>query len=48
MDGEIEYTGDRENTDLDMMRKGYVTLTPFDFDLTNYAVLDSLRAWDMS
>ena len=47
MDGEIDYTGDRENTDLDLMQKGYVTLTPFDFDLTNYEVLNTLREWNL-
>lgn len=48
MDGELELFDTVEETDVQMLRRGYVTLTPIHFDLTNYAALETLRAWDIS
>jgi 5'-nucleotidase len=47
MDGMLTLTGDDRENDVGQMRDGYVTLTPLHFDLTHYAVMDRLRAWDL-
>jgi 5'-nucleotidase len=45
MDGELVPQGNAEGTDLDLLRQGWVTLTPIQFDLTSQAGLDHLRSW---
>jgi len=35
-------------TDITALRKGYITLTPMDYDLTRAAGMDSLRSCDLS
>jgi 5'-nucleotidase len=47
MDGELEYMGDREHTDLDALERGFVSLTPISTDLTHYEGLEMLRQWDL-
>ena len=37
---------DGDNTDLDAVDKGYISITPIHHDLTAYAYLDALRDWD--
>ena len=34
-------------TDLTALEKGYVTLTPLDFDLTSRAALDEMKCWNL-
>jgi 5'-nucleotidase len=48
MDGEMECTGNPENTDLQALADGYVSLTPISFDLTHHDVIPALEAWDIS
>ena len=36
-----------EETDLTALEEGYVTLTPLDFDLTRWDVLDAMRNWNL-
>lgn len=47
MDGMLTLTGEDRENDVGQMRDGYVTLTPLHFDLTHYAAMDRLRAWDL-
>jgi len=37
-----------EETDLSALNKGYVTLTPLDFDLTKRAMLNHMKQWELS
>ncbi len=37
-----------EGTDYEAVTAGAVSITPLHLDLTNYAVLEALRAWDLS
>jgi 5'-nucleotidase len=39
--------GDRE-TDLTALKKGYVTLTPLQYDMTKYDVLREMSDWDLT
>jgi 5'-nucleotidase len=36
-----------EDADVAMVSKGYVSITPVQYDLTAYQALDELRAWDL-
>lgn len=45
MDGSLEPCGDTEGTDLEALERGYVSLTPIWFDLTNQAALPALQRW---
>ncbi|HYS30485.1 MAG TPA: 5'/3'-nucleotidase SurE, partial [Candidatus Limnocylindria bacterium] len=36
-----------EDADVAMVSKGYVSITPVQYDLTAYQTLDELRAWDL-
>ena len=36
-----------DETDLTALRKGFVTLTPLQYDMTNYAALREMSAWDL-
>ena len=38
---------DGEETDLTALDKGYVTLTPMDYDMTKTAVLAKMRDWQL-
>lgn len=37
---------DGENTDLEAIDQGYISVTPIHYDLTAYEFLDQLRAWE--
>jgi 5'-nucleotidase len=37
---------DEEDADACALKKGYVTITPLQYDLTSQALLDELRAWE--
>ncbi|HBA82607.1 MAG TPA: 5'/3'-nucleotidase SurE [Verrucomicrobia bacterium] len=47
MDGALEQLGDTEQTDLDALENGYVSMTPIWFDLTNQKALPDLRKWNL-
>ena len=40
----IEYVAEHE-TDVSALRKGFVTLTPLDFDLTKRSLLAEMEPW---
>jgi 5'/3'-nucleotidase len=42
--GQIEWSG-REDSDFKAVREGYVSVTPLHVDLTNYDLLEDVRAW---
>jgi 5'-nucleotidase len=48
MDGYLQATGDVEETDLEALKKGFVSLTPIHFDLTHELSRQQLRGWDLS
>ncbi|HEX9017128.1 MAG TPA: 5'/3'-nucleotidase SurE [Chloroflexota bacterium] len=37
-----------EGTDIWALANGYISITPIQMDLTNYRLLDKLKAWDLS
>ncbi len=39
---------DGEETDLTALRKGYITLTALDYDMTKRGLLDEMRKWDLN
>jgi len=41
--GAEEYTEKDPNTDVVALKEGYITITPIQFDLTNYSTLNNLR-----
>ncbi|HMP73075.1 MAG TPA: 5'/3'-nucleotidase SurE [Kiritimatiellia bacterium] len=43
MDGELELHTGQENSDVQALEEGFVSLTPIWFDLTNYRRLDAFR-----
>ena len=44
MTGELYETGDMKGTDLEALRKGYVSLSPIGLDHTEHAAIDALAA----
>lgn len=48
MDGNLERLGETENTDLEALEEGYVSLTPIGFDLTHENGLEPLRSWGLA
>lgn len=47
MDGALEQSGETEGSDLDALQRGYVSLTPIWFDLTNHSALPVLQQWNL-
>jgi 5'-nucleotidase len=45
--GQISWTGSPE-TDFGAVDEGYVSVTPLHLDLTNYRLLEEIRAWDLT
>lgn len=45
--GKSEWSGGEE-TDFRTIAAGYISLTPLHLDLTNYRLLEDIRAWDLS
>lgn len=45
MDGELEMLEEARGTDIDAVRRGYVSITPISFDLTDRAALAELKKW---
>ncbi|HWP35773.1 MAG TPA: 5'/3'-nucleotidase SurE [Thermodesulfobacteriota bacterium] len=45
--GEMVVIEEGEDVDVAALRAGNITVTPIHYDLTNYAALDVLRAWDL-
>ncbi|MBY0407372.1 MAG: hypothetical protein K2Q01_06735, partial [Rickettsiales bacterium] len=41
--GERDNTADREGVDVDLLHKGYITVTPLEMDLTDYPAMEHLR-----
>ena len=37
-----------EETDLTALSKGYITLTPLDYDMTKHVALEQMRNWNLS
>ena len=48
MDGEIELLGDREDTDIEALKKNMVSLTPIDLDRTDHDAMDQLKGWNIT
>ncbi len=42
--GQIAWSG-REDSDFIAVREGYISVTPLHMDLTNYGLLEAVRAW---
>jgi 5'-nucleotidase len=45
MDGVLKLIDDTGDSDVAMLREGYVTLTPLQIDLTNHAAMDTVARW---
>jgi 5'-nucleotidase len=45
--GDFQCQSNDENTDLNAMENGYVSVVPTHFDLTAYSALDELQNWDL-
>lgn len=45
--GVIHWRGD-EDSDFQAVEEGYVSVTPLHLDLTNYRLLEDIRAWDLT
>ncbi|MBC7473205.1 MAG: 5'/3'-nucleotidase SurE [Candidatus Sericytochromatia bacterium] len=43
----LEYQ-DEEDTDIVAVKKGYISVTPIHYDLTNYEFLNDLKNWDVN
>jgi 5'-nucleotidase len=43
--GEFAEVNPQENTDLDALKNGYVSIVPTHFDLTNYQAIQTLQDW---
>ncbi len=48
MDGALEQLGEAEGTDLDALERGYVSLTPIWFDLTNQKAIPEMKKWNLN
>jgi 5'-nucleotidase len=47
IEGRDEYGSDAEDgTDVRALKEGYVAVTPLQYDLTSYSLLEELSAWD--
>ena len=44
--GEIEHEPDDADTDLAAVKAGYISVSPLQYDLTNYQLLEQIRDWD--
>ena len=44
--GNMDFSEPDENADIHALEKGYVTITPIQYDLTNHRFLDDLKSWD--
>ena len=44
----VDRDEDLEDFDTAAVRKGYVSVTPVHFDLTNYALLEEVKDWKLS
>ena len=47
LDGDLEPLEDVKGTDIQAVQKGYVSVTPVSFDLTNHAALAEITKWDL-
>lgn len=45
--GDFECQSDDDDTDLNAMENGYVSVVPTHFDLTAYSALDELKKWNL-
>lgn len=45
--GEMSWSG-TEGSDFHTIAEGYVSVTPLHLDLTNYALLEEIRTWDLA
>jgi 5'-nucleotidase len=45
--GQITWSG-REDSDFQAIRDGFISVTPLHVDLTNYQLLETVRAWRLS
>jgi 5'-nucleotidase len=43
--GDFAEVNPQENTDLDALKNGYVSIVPTHFDLTNYQAIQTLQDW---
>jgi len=41
--GERDNTADRADVDIDLLHKGYITVTPLGMDMTDYKTMDAIR-----
>jgi len=48
LDGELEMLENDKETDVHALRKGYVTISPIDFDLTKYGAMEKLSGWELT
>lgn len=45
--GEISWSG-REDSDFQAIQDGFISVTPLHLDITNYPLLETVRAWQLS
>jgi 5'-nucleotidase len=48
MGGKVIDTDNDNDTDVVALKSGKISVTPIHFDLTNYAIMDMLKSWDIS
>ena len=45
--GEMSYVESGEDVDFTAIKNGYISITPMQYDLTNYQLKEKLRDWDL-
>jgi 5'-nucleotidase len=45
--GQLSWSG-REDSDFQAVEDGYISVTPLHVDITNYRLLETVRAWDLT
>ena len=48
MGGQVIDSFNDDDTDVMAIKKGFISVTPIHFDLTNYAIMDMLEKWSIS
>ena len=44
--GEMDHSDPDKETDVHALKKGFITITPIRYDLTDYKFMDELKTWD--
>jgi len=47
LDGEFVFTDIGDDSDEYWVKQGYVAITPLSLDMTDYALMSQLKAWEL-